>query len=215
MIINGTYFVGDIYLSQVGDSASSIVNNNEVLQNFIDEYEPDILIKALGRKLYNEFSNQLEDDGTLKPGVDQKWNDLLEGKEYVVGDITYYWKGLVTTVGSLKKSLMAYYVFYWYVKKGLTQSTTLGTVKASSQNSEPANATPEMTQAWRKLYEWYGGADHGHSALRYSYKGVQVEDYFGADNSKEVSLYTFLLDNESNYDHWYFTPIENKNEWGL
>lgn len=208
MIINSSYFVGDIYLSQVGLNASMHVNNNERLQSFIDKYEPKILIKALGRRLYNEFISNLQEDGTVKTDADQKWNDLLNGAEYEKGGVTYYWRGLVDD----NKSLIAYYVYYHYVNENIEQQTTLGTVKADAKNSSSASAIPTVVEAWRNLYDWYMG-DNQFTPQVYYHRGFYVEDWYSGNNSKEVSLYKFLSDNA--YDNWFFSPIENKNTWGL
>lgn len=208
MIVNATYFKGEIYLSQVGTGASTRVNNNDRLQSFIEKYEAEILKKALGRKLYNEFKLALEDNGTLKVGVDQKWDNLLNGTEYEKGGVTYYWRGLVDN----NESLIAYYVYYKYVIANIEQQTTLGTVKAEAKNAVSASAVPNTIQAWRNLYQWYMG-DSNYEPLVYQYRGIYVKDWFTGDNSNDVSLYRFLSDNA--YDNWSFTPIENKNTWGL
>ena len=211
MIINATYFIGDIYLPQVGANASAMVNDNYLLDSFIEQYEPELLNKALGRKLYNEFKSQLNAEGTLLDGASQKWDSLLNGTSYVKNGITYYWRGLVDS----SKSLIAYYIYYHLVESKVRQQTTLGTVKAESKNAVSVNATPELIRAWRKIHEWYQGGVTN-SPVVYKYRGVYVDDYFNGDNnSKDVSLYTFLSDNESDYSDWYFTPIENKNNWGL
>jgi hypothetical protein len=210
MIINYSYFKGEIYLPQVGANASSQVNDNELLRSYIDVYEGELLNKGLGRKLYKEFLLQLNEDGTLKESVDQKWSDLLNGAEYSKGNITYYWRGLIDS----SESLISYYIYYYYVLGKVRKQTTLGTKLVESKNAVNISPTPEITRAWRKLHEWYqGGATR--NPIRYEYRGVYVEDYFnGEDNSKDVSLFTFLSDNRV-YDDWCFTPIENKNEWGL
>ena len=210
MITNASYFIGDIYLAQVGENASSQVNNNDKLQSFIDKYEANILIKALGRKLYNEFKSNLNADGTIKDEADSKWSNLLNGTEYVKNGTTYYWKGLVTD----NECLMAYYIYYKYVNASVTQQTTLGTIKAEAKNASSASAIPNTVDAWRCLYDWYIGGNV-YNPIVYTHNGVYVEDWFSGDNSKEVSLYQFLSDNKDNYDDWFFTPIANKNTWGL
>ncbi len=216
MIINGSYFVGDIYLPQVGSGASAIANNNDLLERYIKEYEPKILKKGLGSRLYNELEGNLNSDGSLKESAEQKWNDLLNGKEYTKNDITYYWRGIVDDHGSYKKSFIAYYVFYWYIKKNNTALTTLGAVKPQAENAEAVSPVQVLTDAWREFHEWYSGSNSSTSANAYYHKGFYVEDWFGGnDNSKEVSLYTFLSDNKDDYPNWNFTNVENKTSWGL
>lgn len=208
MITKVSDFIGEIYLSQVGVNASSQVNNNERLEQFINKYEPEILVKALGRQLYNEFKANLNEDGTVKDESDQKWKNLLSGAEYEKDGSTYYWKGLRTDA----ECLMAYHVYYNYVIADITQQTTLGTIKTEAKNASSASVIPTTTNAWRILYDWYMG-EYSIEPVRYVKRGVCVEDWYLANSSQEVSLHRFLLDNE--YDNWHFTPIENKNSWGL
>ena len=211
MITRDSHFNGDIYLPQIGASASSIVNDNNMLQRYIEQYEPELLKKGLGRKLYKEFKEQVDYEGKIKDAADTKWGNLLNGTSYVKSGITYYWRGLVE---DSCKSITAYYIYYHYVLGKIRSQTTLGSKVVESTNSTIANPTPELIRAWRKCHEWFQGGVCN-DPVRYNYKGVNVEDYFNSDdNSKDVSLHTFLSDNEV-YDDWYFTPLENKNEWGL
>lgn len=216
MIIDSSYFKGDIYLPQVGDGASRQVNNDDALKNFIYEYEPRILIKGLGRRLYKEFSAELQNNGTIKTTADQKWSDLLNGKEYTKDSTTYYWRGIVEKQGSLVKSFIAYYVYYWYVRDGVAQKTTLGVVDAKAKNAKGASAIPTLTHAWREFHSWYIGSQDTFNGRFGYHKGVFVEDYFnGVDNTKEVSLFQFLSDHTDDYSNWSFTDVENENNWGI
>ena len=223
MIINNSYFIGEIHIPQTGTTASTLVNQNSSLQYFIDEYELEINERALGTKLSREFYSNFDTDGNLLVTADPKWDRLLNGHSYVKNGITYYWRGLIDTKGSLPTSLMAYYVYYKYITEGVTQKTTLGVVKAEGKNASTVNvsASPTLTRAFRKMYKWYQGDDYFgygyNNAVRYYHKGALVEDYFnGRDNTKQVSLYQFMVDNESDYDDWHFTPFEeNVNQFGI
>ncbi len=216
MIIDSSYFIGEIYLSQVGEGASKHVNDEDELQVFIDEYEPDILKKALGRKLYDAFDAELNADGTIKGTADPKWGRLLNGHTYTKDGIDHYWRGITEKHGKYRKSFIAYYVYYHYVKDDVTQTTTQGTVKSQAENASPATAVPKLTNAWRKFHEWYYGNSDNVTGKAYWDRGVYVEDYFtGTQNTKEVSLYEFLTDNKTDYDDWYFTNVGNENSFGL
>ncbi|WP_394749539.1 DUF6712 family protein [Spongiimicrobium salis] len=215
-IINSSYFVSDLYLPQVGEGASSIVNNEGSLNEFITIYEPEILTYALGSKLYSEFIQHIQQNGTISASADQKWNDLLNGIEYEKNGITHFWKGIVRPFGTFKKSFIANYVWYKYVYDSITQHTTLGIVKADAENSKTVSANRRLTDVWRDMIDWYGGTIEGNSVTCFSHGNYHFEDHFnGHGNTKEVSLYTFLSDHSDNYPGWYFTPLENKNEWGL
>lgn len=216
MIINSSFFQGDIHLSQVGDNASSSANNNALLQKAILEYEPEILKKGLGRKLYDEFDASLEVNGTLKGTADPKWDRLLNGHTYTNDSIDYYWRGIVEKHGTYQKSLIAYYIYCHYLIDNNTINTVMGTGKGKSKNVRGASPVNKHTKAWRKFYEWYYGKSEGSQGIAYWDRGVYIEDYFqGDDNTKEVSLFQFLTDNKEDYPSWYFTNVENKNSWGL
>lgn len=216
MIINSSYFVGDIYLPQVGSGASRLVNNEDSLKNFIYEYEPRILKLGLGRRLYQEFDAELQNNGTIKATADQKWSDLLVGKEYTKDSTQYYWRGIVEKHGTLNKSFISYYVYYWYVRDGVAQKTTLGVVDAKAKNAKGASAIPTLTHAWREFHSWYSGADDYFNGRFGTRNGVYVEDWFnGRDNTKEVSLYQYLSDHKDDYPNWEFTEVNNENNWGI
>lgn len=215
MIIDASYFTGSIFLPQVGNGASSVANNDQKLIKAIDRYEAEILVMALGRKLTKEFlSNINPETKVLVDGADSKWDSLLNGQDYSKNGKDYYWRGLIDTTGNLKESMMAYYIYYNYVREGLTATTTMGVKKGQSQNTTGADATPKLVNAWRSLHKWYSGENYGYHNI-YEYKGHIVEDYFGGDNSSDVSLRQFMSDNADNYTGWSFTALENKNEFGI
>lgn len=215
MIIDASYFTGSIFIPQIGDGASSIANNDNKLQQAIDQYEAEILVKALGRKLTKEFlSNINPATKVLVNGADAKWSNLLNGHDYVKNGDDFYWRGLIDTTGILKESLIAYYIYYNYVREGQTVMTTMGAKKGNSQNTTDANATSKLVNAWRSLHKWYSGENYGCYNVS-EYKGHIVEDYFGNDNSKDVSLYQFMTDNSEDYTGWSFTALDNKNEFGI
>ncbi|QQV90638.1 structural protein [Polaribacter phage Freya_1] len=119
MITSSSYFNGSILIENI----ESIHPNSEELglesklDAFIQEYEPDVLIKCFGYSLYKEFMDQFSGDYTLKGSADQKWDDLLNGKEYQVNGINYYWRGLIYVEGGLKRSLISFYIFSKYIKR--------------------------------------------------------------------------------------------------
>lgn len=67
------------------------------LQWFIDEYEPRLMLAALGYELYRDFKAGLQETS-----IPQKWLDLLYGKEYTnsAGDLTK-WEGLLQVADTI------------------------------------------------------------------------------------------------------------------
>jgi hypothetical protein len=84
MIIDSTYFTGKLNLPQTGNTDGL----NEVNQ-FIEIYEPEYLKKALGYSLWKAFTAGIAGSGP----VEQRWLDLLEGKEFTYGNALCNWPG--------------------------------------------------------------------------------------------------------------------------
>lgn len=85
MIIDASYFVGKLNLPGAG--------NTEGLANinlFINDYEDEYLQKVLGYDLWKAFVA-----GLLEVVPEQKWLDLLEGKEFQYKGRTRKWIGFV------------------------------------------------------------------------------------------------------------------------
>ena len=72
MIINTTYFKGDIYLPHAKPGISdSITDVESKVVDFINEYEQDCLEKCLGIRLATEVFNKLDSRlGKMLNGID-------------------------------------------------------------------------------------------------------------------------------------------------
>lgn len=217
--ITTDYFVGEIHLSQVGASASAKVNNNNSLQQAIDQYDVEVVEMAMGNRWATEYFDNLDPiTGDVVFGANPKWSLLIDGDQYEYGNQTYYWRGMRTETGVLRRSLIAYYTYYQYKVRLLTQESTLGSVKAVAENTIKASALPKMVNAWRRFYEWYGNDCVGiHNTPNVTYKrGGVIIDYFGSSRSSDVSLATYLSHKKSDFPDYEFTPIdENKNQYQL
>jgi len=136
MIINGEYFNVDLLLK---DTDSSIPNAEalgvgENLNNAISKYEPEILIKCFSYSLYKEFMSQFDENYTIKETADQKWKDLLNGKEYQKDGMNCFWRGLIFEEAEVKKSLIAYYTFHHCIVNG-NNNTGIQKEKSSDERN--------------------------------------------------------------------------------
>ena len=218
MLINiSDYFVGELHVPQVGEGSSSKINNNDEFQRFLDEYEVDIMDLALGKQTSNElFSNVHSQTGMIINGADPKWAKLIEGDTYESKGRQLFWQGIRNRTGSVSRSMIAYYVYYKYMTDNIIQKSTLGMVRGQAENSITASTIPTLTRAWRKLYKWYGDCNYNYShGSHYRYRGLSVSDYFGDNNTNEVSLYRYMSDHRDEFPNWSFTPIENKNQFQI
>ena len=112
MIINAQYFqtkelyipnsVAQPSIGSVSPSATTQLNEE------IESIEQSLLLDILGYEQLQELNAQFETNGDWKAGALQKWIDLVDGKED--------WKGLRYSIGTKKISLIAYYVFFYYLE---------------------------------------------------------------------------------------------------
>lgn len=179
-LIDKTYFTLGI---DIPDSTYS------TLAAHITKYEKEILIDALGYTLYKAMIDNTSDE---------PYKSIIEGKDYTVsynGDNhTVHWNGLTN---SEKESLIAYYVYYWWVRNYSTLTLYTGQIKPDMENAMQASPAMKISNAWNRLTELYG--------------------YPGQD-ALEPSLYNFLLHIEDDYtelDTWVFKCLGSVNGFDL
>jgi hypothetical protein len=147
MIIDRTYFVGDLNIPNVGTPAIG-----ELVDWFIAKYEPLFLRNVLGYELSKAFLA-----GLNEYMVDQKWTDLLEGVEYTdTQSKVRTWQGIVAEYPSLigNQSPIANYVYYWFVQNNHSQTAAMGEVKSQNENAAAYNPGQKMVRAWNEMSKW-------------------------------------------------------------
>jgi len=173
-LIDKTYFTQEI-------SIPDDKYNTEL--DLINKYEPEILKKLLGLELYRKVIDL--------SNVDTEIVAIREGSDYTVNDVLYRWNGLIN---SEKISLISYYVFYWYVRKKSSETSTIGEVLGSPENSVNYNSAYKMMEAWQNAKYLYGSAEHP---------------------TNYESAYSYLTANIDDYPEWHFTEIESLNLFGI
>lgn len=112
-------------------------------KNFIIEQ------RAYGQLLSNEygFTTTVVQNDTLQ---------LAVGKIFNNGD-TYFYKSstiaLNTTTGIAKKSPIANYIYYQWMKDQVTQTVGLGEAKTKAENAEVVSPAMKMIRAWNEMSE--------------------------------------------------------------
>jgi len=170
-LIDSTYFVKDI---NIPDSDYSDIDS------YIERYEKEILIKLLGYELWKLVNAY---DPTTS---EQRIKDLVEGKEWTYSGNLIKWNGFKNDD---KISLIAYYVYYWYVRNKNVNFQTTGTQKAKNENSAAASPVQLLSQAWDRLGNLY---------------------QYDAE-----SAYFFLNEHSSDYPEWDFTLLGSINGFDL
>lgn len=121
MLIDKSYFVGDLDIPNTGDLPVS-----ERVIWFIQKYESDFLQKLLGYPLYKVFIAGLNVTPPATP--EQRFIDILYGKEYTdLNGILRKWQGLIVT-DSPTLNIAGGYVYRKpeYVTVGVTPGITAG-----------------------------------------------------------------------------------------
>jgi len=211
-LINEANFTREISVPNLSSSQSG---NAERLALYGDEKPRLLLQMSLGNVLFSQLNSQVT-SGILSPTADQKWKDLVNGKEYD-GKV---WRGLNYQEGSFKISLLAYYTFWNWLNDNTTTMGSGGEVQVQSKNANNVNPTSTLVQIWNSFIEMYQGLPYNYCYPSVSfYNGATFVDYFnGGINSNYVSLLQFLRDNPTNYPNpqlFTFVNESNSNLLGL
>lgn len=135
MIIDTSYFFGDILIGQL--SEQSVQDKGNL---FIKQYEPEILRGLLGYETYKLL---------IVENPESRFVELNTGKEYTDKTGLRKWEGLIQP--TLKISLIAYYVYYWYQRSQTTTTSGTGEGKTQTQNAIPISSMDKMASAWNKM----------------------------------------------------------------
>lgn len=145
-LIDNSYFVRGILITQIGDVNSATTS---VLNDFIATYEPEFLRKALGYSFYKIM--------TENP-TEQRFIDLIEGKEYTLNGVTDKWEGFKN---DQKLSPIANYLYVKYWQVNVQATGGLGIQVNNVEHAHTVSPAQKMTQAWsdmlymlRKMYQF-------------------------------------------------------------
>lgn len=85
-------------------------------------------------------------------------NVLTLTSSVFAADDVYFYKAATLAMnqstGDSKQSLIANYVYYWYVRKMVTQTTTVGEVRTKTENATRVIPSGKMERAWNEMVEW-------------------------------------------------------------
>lgn len=140
MLIDTSYFQGDLSLGQI--TSPAVVASVNL---FIQKYEDDFLVKMLSYPLYKLYKA-----GIIAQVPDQRYLDIRDGVEYEYSGVTNKWQGL-TFGDQLKRSPIANYVYWHYIKDN--NSFTMGAGEVKPENSTSENVSPKfkMIRAWNEM----------------------------------------------------------------
>jgi hypothetical protein len=138
MYINKTIFKGELKIVTSNNDCS----NNEQLDWFINEYEPQIMACLLG-EIYTDLLAH-----TIVSG--DKFDKLLNGFVYVVDDKTYVWKGF--------NYLTACFVYFYYQREQSVITSQFGGKKDQYEKATNIGLDGKMARNWnnaQRLLNYY------------------------------------------------------------
>lgn len=140
MLINQTYFVGEILVPNLTGVGPIPAGNVEELNRFISKYEPEFLDEVLGPDLSAAFQI-----GMSAETPEQRWVYL---KIRLLNE-------------THKLSPIAGYVYYHYFRDRLSTSSGLGEVESTAENANVVLNTDKMARAYndavrkgRAVFNW-------------------------------------------------------------
>lgn len=89
--------------------------------------------------------------------MDQRWVDLLNGKEYIGLDARRHkWQGFIAAIDDTtpKKSIIANYVYYYWMRNNATHTTGTTEVVANAENAINVSNNAKAMSAWNEMVDW-------------------------------------------------------------
>lgn len=132
-----------------------------------------------------DFDGSIDDVSLKQLSTEQRWLDLLDGKEFEYGGRNYSWNGCEPTD---KLTPIANYVYYKYMEEKASDNTLVGTATGAVDNNTRVNPIVKMVDAWNGMVEM-------NKTLWYFLKANQ-------DVYPEWSGYSY-----STWDYWWWSDI--------
>ena len=157
MFIDRTYFNQN---SVAGLPDSDVVNSILSNQLFIDRCEKDVLMKLLGRALYNDLIANKDTTDT-----ENKWYKFIYGSTFVVDGITLTWAGIVNAE---KRSFLANYICCEVLKELEFTLSDTGMSRQTAQNADNVGMMSRYADVWNDMVKMYGDSSiYAESAYNY------------------------------------------------
>jgi len=208
MLIDNSYFKGEL---KVPNSQSSLAplsdrtGNVQKIEEYIQRYERQVLIYALGLTNYNDLISYIDPitgDWIDEGATPQKWLDYVDGTEYQIDGVDFEWKGIRFVEGNQNYSLIAYYVFAKFLPDISTSFGSAGIQKENTKSARGYSSIPKSVDAWNGFIKLYQGdeIEGTEGAKLWSSRGLVGLDYYQRDLVEgDVDMYKYLQDNASEY----------------
>lgn len=189
--IDNTFFVGDIHIPNLNEP-----NSNDDFDVYLEKGCYLFLYNLLGAKLFNDLKNNLDSEMNLKSDAEQKWKDLFFGCEYD----NKYFEGLIQEHSTFKESVLAQYVFLYWLKDNKDIFSGIGSVIVNGKNATNVNPSDRFNTVWNNVVSKVGVIRYIHHLANISYcHHTRFIDYLDNYNDDFISIRQFLKDNTDKY----------------
>lgn len=225
-IINDTYF---------NSPKREVANLNEPdsksfaeLESLIDEKCRLLLLDFLTIEQVRDLETYLvngllpanaQSTNPLDPDyVPSMWLELIKGVNYEVNDVNLKWNGLAYSLGTYKGSLLADYVYSFWLESQVSYMAGVGDSKGNPKGAVLVNPTQRYVNTWNDFVIAYQSDMCGrfhYGWFDYGFVWNVSEPYYNIFKSNEVSLMQFLHDKNEIYPNDNRKFFEVKNQLGL
>jgi len=178
-------------------------NSASALTSLCVKIEKSILLNALGLATYNTLQLALAD---INNPLYASYKKLVQGDSYD-GKV---WQGL-----NYEYSLIAYRIFEQYITETNEHLTGVGNTQGKPEKATLVSPKYKIANANQQFIEKYQG---GFLDYPFVYNDGEFIDWFGNQETVEISLYQYLLDKKADFadfDIEKFKTYETKNSFGI
>ena len=212
-IIDDTYFQGEIEVPNIAEADSKSL---EELQRLIDEKCRLFMYDVLGDVLSAELDLLLQ-NGILPTTPVSKWTKLIYGENYDLDGKQLKWDGICSVMSTSKSSLLADYVYTFYLTESNTFLSGVGEMKGEARGAMMVNSTQRYVTIWNRFVKKYQSDlcgnifDFRNYFLDYQFYYPRYERPI----NKSVSLVQYLTDKADHFPSLSLPYFEIKNQLGL
>lgn len=212
-IIDDTYFQGDKSTPNIDEADSKSLTE---LERLIDRLCRQFMYDVLGDVLSAELGSLLA-NGILPETPVSKWTKLIYGDNYELDGKQVKWDGICVKQGTYKSSLLADYVYTFYLTESNTFLSGVGEMKGEARGAMMVNSTQRYVTIWNEFVKGYQSDlcgnifDFRNYFLDYQFYYPRYERPI----NRSVSLVQYLTDHSDDFPNLSLPYFEIKNQLGL
>lgn len=214
-IIDDTYFQGDIQIPNIDEADSKSLME---LERIIDEKCRLFMYNVLGDVLFQEFDALLI-NGILPTTPVTKWTKLIYGESYEIDGKQLKWDGICSEMGTAKTSLLADYVYTFFLKESNTFLSGVGEMKGESRGALMVNSTQRYVGIWNRFVKKYQ-SDLCGNIFDFNFRNYFFDYQFfyptyERHGNNTVSLVQYLTDHPDDFPNLSLPYFHIENQLGL